>query len=216
LHWLCSVPIGITLVLLGVTGNIISIIVWFRLNRSKSRRNKSTALYFIVLAFCDISLLVFFFLHDSLPSAVRSIKTTFSFAILYSWFFFPMFFFSLVSSIFMIVGVTVNRYVMIAFPTKVQIFYSNTRSKNGILGIFTFAFFANLPHFFNFHAVGKKGEYQITPTEYGSSQLSISYEFWAHCIALVLAPWSVIAVLNVLIIYNLQIQLSKFAKTKGM
>ena len=217
LHWLCSVPIGFTLSILGLIGNIISTIIWFRLNRSKSRRNKSTAMYFITMGFCDSSLLMFFLLHDSLPSAVTSIKATFGFALLYSWFFFPMFFFSLVCSIWMVVGVTVNRFVMIAFPTKVQKFYSNTRSKLGIFGIFAFAFVVNLPHFFTFHAVEiKNGKWEIVSTEYGSSQLSINYEFWIHCIALVLGPWSVIAILNVIIIFNLRKQMKKFVTVKGM
>ena len=215
LHWLCSVPIGATLAILGLIGNIISIIIWFRLNRSKSRRNRSTALYFIILAFCDSSLLMFFLLHDSLPSAVTSIKTTFGFAALDSWFFFPMFFFSLVCSIWMVVGVTANRYVMIAFPTKVQKFYSNTRSKLGILGIFIFAFLANLPHFFTFHVIGKDDGYLSVPTEYGASQDSINYEFWAHCIVLVLGPWAIIAILNFLIIFRIRKQMKKFATEKG-
>jgi 7 transmembrane receptor (rhodopsin family). len=215
LHWLCSVPIGATLAIIGLIGNIISIIIWFRLNRSKSRRNKSTALYFMTLAFCDSSLLVFFLLHDSLPSTVTSIKATYGFAVLYSWCFFPMFFFSLVCSIWMVVGVTVNRYIMIAFPTKVQKLYSNTRSKLGILGIIGFAFLVNLPHFFTFHVVEKDGGYYSLPTDYGSSQHSINYEFWAHCIVLVLVPWAVIAILNGLIIFNLRKQMKKFVTEKG-
>ncbi|XP_066918929.1 FMRFamide receptor-like isoform X1 [Clytia hemisphaerica] len=216
LHWICSVPIGITISLIGLIGNVISVIIWFHLNQSKSRRNKSTAQYFISLAFCDSALLLFFLLHDSLPSLVSTIKSNYYYAATWCWFLFPMFFFALVCSIWVVVGVTINRYIMIAFPTKVQIIYSDTRSKIGIFGITLFAFLVNLPHFFTYHAVkdGENGDYKITHTEYGASEASTNYEFWAHCIALVLGPWVVIAILNGLIIKILKNQMKKFTKEK--
>ena len=217
LHWICSVPVGATISAFGLLGNITSIIIWNRLNESKSRRNKSTALYFIALGFCDSSLLAFFLAHDTLPSNHPSLKENHIYASLFSWFLFPMFFFSLVSSIWMVVGVTINRYVMIAFPTKVQLLYSNTRSKFGIFLILLFAFVINLPHFFTYHVQNVNGTYSVELTEYGASEHSVNYEFWAHCIVLVLAPWASIAILNALIIFTLKKQMKKFHQlaTKG-
>ena len=157
LHWLCSVPVGITIASIGILGNTVSIRIWYQLCQSKLRRNKSTAHYFIWLAVCDMVLLLFFLLQDSLPNLFPGIKTGYYFGAMWCWFLFPMFFFSLVASIWMVVGITMNRFIMITFPTRAQVIYSQTRSKLGIFGIILFAFLVNLPHFFSYHVVEDKG-----------------------------------------------------------
>lgn len=57
--------------------------------------------------------------------------------------------------------------------------------------------------------------HKIVPTEFGASEDSINYEFWAHCIVLVLAPWFTILSLNVAIIHKLRRQKQKFSNGKG-
>lgn len=165
---------------------------------------------FIALGICDIMLLVTFLFHDTLPANNPELKQNYYYASIYAWFLFPMFFFSLVASIWMVISVTVNRFVMITFPTKVNVLYSRSRTKLGILAIITFAFCVNLPHFFTYEVDEKDGKYQLNFTEYGHSEASINYEFWAHCIVLVLSPWLTIAVLNGAIVYKLYQQTKKF------
>ena len=223
LHWVCSVPVGITLAITGLFGNVVSIKIWFQLCQSKLRRNKSTAFYFIWLAVSDIALLTFFLLYDSFPTALPAIKTSYYFGVLWSWFLFPMFFFSLVASIWMVVGITINRFIMIAFPAKAQVVYSQTRTKLGIFAVLLFAFLVNLPHFFTFKVMKDDNStvsedsvaYRIVPTEFGASENSINYEFWAHCIVLVLTPWFIIMTLNMSIICKLKQQIRKFSNGKG-
>ena len=153
LHWISSVPVGITIAIIGLFGNAISIRIWYQLCQSRLRRNQSTAHYFIWLAVCDMALLLFFLLHDSIPNLFPGIKMGYHFGAMWCWFLFPMFFFSLVASIWMVVGITMSRFIMIMFPTRAQVIYSETRSKLGIFGILLFAFVVNLPHFFSYHVV---------------------------------------------------------------
>lgn len=212
LHWICSVPIGAPLATLGLIGNIISIFIWNRISKTKTRGNQSTALYFIALSACDGGLLLSFLFMDTLSSNNPELTKNYHYAAAFAWVLFPMFFFTLVSSIWMVVGVTVNRYVMIAFPTRANALYTRFKSLLGIFGIFAFAFCVNLPHFFTYHvAETGNGTYQLSMTKFGHSDASIKYEFWAHCIVLVLVPWFTIAILNAAIICRLHQQMQKFS-----
>jgi neuropeptide Y receptor type 1 len=214
LHWIGSVPLGGTIAAFGIIGNIISIIVWNRLIKGKLKDNKSTGIYLITLAICDTGVLVFFLLADTIKADNAQLNNNFAYAAFFAWFGFPVFFFFVVASIWMVVGVTVNRYLMIQFPTKVRKIYSGWRTYAS-MGLFLgFAFVINIPHFFNFHVPFKNGTYNLELTEYGNTKGSEVYEFWVHCIFLVLAPWLSIAVLNGLIIYKLNQQAKKFSEMK--
>lgn len=73
------------------------------------------------------------------------------------------------------------------------------------LGIITtLAFIINAPHFATFEPVPDDQRNATDPafrmTEYGAGPGSTNYEFWVHCMFLVLAPWITIFVLNMLII----------------
>ena len=135
LNWVTSVPIGIPLCILGIIGNTISIAVWLRFIRKKIGTSPSSAIYFVALGVVDNGLLVFFLLTDALPKAIGS-KMSDSYG--YGWFYayigFPFFFFFIVASIWMLVGLTINRFIMVRFPVKV----------------FHFKFEFPFPHFSNY------------------------------------------------------------------
>lgn len=215
LHKIASVPLGATIATFGLIGNIISIIVWNRLIKSKLKDNQSTGLYFIALAFCDGGLLVFFLLSDTLKSNNPSLSHNYIFASFWAWFAFPVFFIFVVASIWMVVGVTLNRYVMIQFPTRVRKIYSKSRTLVSIAIFFSFSVIVNIPHFFTYTVPCRNGTYSIEFTEYGKGKGSTNYEFWVHCIFLVLAPWLTIIVLNTLILRKLSKQMKKVKEMKG-
>ena len=220
LHWIGSVPLGATIASFGLLGNIISIIVWKRLVETKLKDNQSTGIYLITLAVCDSGLLVFFLMSDTLKANNPSLENNYIYASFYAWFAFPVFFIFVVASIWMVVGVTLNRYIMIQFPTKVRSIYSRSRLYISIGLFLAFSVVVNIPHFFNFHVPYRNGTYMIELTEYGRTDGSKNYEFWVHCIVLVLAPWFSIVILNGLIIYRISQQMNKFkvmqGKTTGM
>ena len=73
------------------------------------------------------------------------------------------------------------------------------------LGIITLcAFIINTPHFATYELVPDSERNASDPafrlSAYGSGSGSMNYEFWVHCMFLVLAPWATIFVLNMLII----------------
>ena len=109
LHWICSVPLGIIFSVLGLIGNTLSVLVWKQILKKKISSNSSTSIYLIALAIVDSGLLVFFLFSDTLHVNSPEIKKTYSYAAFFSYVGFPMFFFFIVSSIWMVVGVTVNR-----------------------------------------------------------------------------------------------------------
>ena len=218
LHWICNVPIGITICVLGIIGNILSVYVWSRIVKKNRHGNPSTAIYLITMGVCDTALLFFFIFTESTSSIQPSIKSTYPYATFFAWFSFPMFYICVVASIWMTVGVTINRWVLITFPTRGSDIYSKKRTYIGIVIILLFSLLINIPHWFNFKVVMTSSNdttYSIEKTEYGLSQGAIHYEFWCHCIVLVLAPWITIATLNVLIIKKLRERTIKLTSVKS-
>ncbi|XP_047142081.1 probable G-protein coupled receptor 139 isoform X1 [Hydra vulgaris] len=217
LHWILSVPFGIIISILGLLGNALSIIIWKRLVNTKLRNNQSTGIFLIALAVCDSGLLIFFVLQDSLPALYPSLKEdSYSYAVFFCWIGFPFFFIFLVASIWLVVGVSLNRFIMITFPMKVKVIYTRKRTYYSILGFFIFSLLSNIPHFFNYKPENTTGgKWKVGITEYGASEGSKNYEFWVHCIFIVLAPWITIAILNSIIVYKLYKQ-SKIINQKLM
>ena len=79
-----------------------------------------------------------------------------------------------------------------------------------IFGLLLFGFIINFPHFFNYEAVpvydsesGNVSYWTYNATEYGMSEMCQHYEFWLHCMLIVILPWIFIAILNMLIVRNI-------------
>ena len=163
----------------------------------------------------DSGVLLFFILHDTLPAVHPSLKSIYEYAAFYSWVAYPLFYFFVVASIWMMIGVTINRYIMVAFPTKVRVIYNTKNTALSIVVILLFSFTINVPHFFSFSPqyIGN-GSYLLGETHFGVSEGVYKYDFWVHCIFLVLAPWFSILVLNILIIRQLRNQAEKFKNGK--
>lgn len=214
LHWIFSVPVGVVISIAGLIGNGLSLLVWKRVLKKNFGRNKSTAMYLIALALADSALLFFFLLDDSLPKILPSLESTMSFCYFHAYVGFPFFFLSIVVSIWLLVCVTLNRFLLVNFPIKAKSYCSTARANIGIGATIACCFVVNLPHFFNFSPKPGNGNTTkcITLSDYGKSNGSINYEFWVHCIFLVLAPWASIAFCNAGIVYGLHKRARKMAK----
>ena len=170
-------PLGIILCVLGLTGNTISVIVWMKMIRKKLTSTSSTSIFLIALAIVDSGLLLFFFLTTSIKSISPALSHQCSFNMFFAHFGFPMFFFHIVTSIWLVVGVAINRLIVVYFPMKVKTVC--TPAKTGIIIFFicVSCFIINLPHFFNYHVVKVTADnftrYRLRETEYakrGSAQ----------------------------------------------
>ena len=206
LHTIFSAYVGIAICIIGLIGNTISVAVWTRINKRRHDSSKSAGMFLIALAFSDSGLLIFFMATESFTSISTSFKTTFSYVWFYCYFGFPMYFFFIVLSIWMVISITYNRFIAVLFPHKTASL--NTIGKSYFIIIFTvlFSFAINMPHFFNFHPVKDQNDpekWTSGKTDYGQTHGAMMYDFWGHCMLLVLIPWVLITVLNLLIILKL-------------
>lgn len=204
-HWLSNVPLGTTCCVVGIIGNILPVYIWRRIARKSHQYCHSTAMYLFTLGIVDIGLLLLFLLTESISTAEPVIKTSWAYAIAHAWIFYPLLGVFTVASIWMIVGVTVNRWVLITFPLRSRVIYTTNNTLIGLAIITFFALLVNIPHWFRYRVVaGVNQTGLIKFTKYGLSDAYKQYEFWCHCMVLVLVPWLMIAVLNILMVKKLR------------
>jgi len=203
LDWIVSGPVGITICFVGLIGNVISIYAWYRIMKTKRSGGTATGIYLITLGIVDSGLLFFFLICCSLPATSKTVEHTYAYAFLFSYFGFPIFSFFIIASIWIMVGVTVTSLIMLRFPFKAKTWCSTKCAYIGIAATLIFVFFINIPYFFNYCPMKVKDGYSSYPTEYGSSEAALMYEFWVYCMFMVLVPWATIAVLNAIIIHSM-------------
>ena len=171
--------------------------------KTKRTGGTATGIYLITLGIVDSGLLFFFLLTDSIPTNSPAVKKSYAYASFFSYFGYPIFFFFVVASIWIMIGVTVTRFIMVKFPVKAKDWCSSRRAYFGIAATLTAIFIINVPHFFSYRPVKVKGGHTFKLTEYGSSESAQMYEFWVHCMFMVLVPWATIAILNAIIIHSM-------------
>jgi len=203
LDWIFNGPVGITICFVGLIGNVISIYAWYRIMKKARSGGTATGIYLITLGIVDSGLLFFFLICCSLPATSKTVEDTYAYAFLFSYFGFPIFSFFIIASIWIMVGVTVTSLIMLRFPFKAKTWCSTKCAYIGIAATLIFVFFINIPYFFNYRPMKVKDGYTSYPTEYGSSEAALMYEFWVYCMFMVLVPWATIAVLNAIIIYSM-------------
>ena len=85
-----------------------------------------------------------------------------------------------------------------------QILCSQKMAVFGIVLISVLCFIVNTPHFGSHYAIPDADRDAGAPaydvTEFGKGKGSQLYEFWVHCMFLVLVPWIIILSLNLMII----------------
>ena len=93
----------------------------------------------------------------------------------------------------------------------VQEYCNEKRANVGISMISGLCFLVNVPHFWSFTvdwsqgqgagaANGTTGGPALVKTDFQKGEGGMRYEFWVHCIFLVLVPWFSVFTLNLLII----------------
>ncbi len=110
MHWYSSVVVGSVFVVIGLIGNTLSIIVW---NRKPLRC--STGTYLVCQALSHIIALLFFFFTDTVVMLEPEVKKHYFYGVFYSYIGYPMAYLSVIISIWMTVGVTVDRYILVCW-----------------------------------------------------------------------------------------------------
>lgn len=116
MHFITSSYFGTIFVIVGLIGNVLSILVW---KRKKMR--SSTGTYLIGQAIADGGLLIFFFITDSLRMMAPVIDTSYVYGVFFSFIGYPIFFLFVVCSIWFTVGVTVDRYIQVCWITQAKV-----------------------------------------------------------------------------------------------
>ncbi|KAK7098657.1 FMRFamide receptor-like [Littorina saxatilis] len=201
MHWAASAVIGPIFVVLGLIGNIFSLIIWTR-----PHMRSSTGRYLTALAIADMGVLIWFILVDTLRSLHPELENDQAYAAFFAYLGYPVFFLFVVCSIWFMVGVTVDRFIMVCLITKAKEYCNERRANVGIFLICGLCFLINLPHFWSFEVnwerlkVGNTTEAALLKTPFQEGEAGLRYEFWIHCIFLVLVPWFTVFTLNLLII----------------
>ena len=215
LHKIASIYVAIPMCIFGLIGNIISIFVWKKINKKRSESGKSAGIYLIALAICDSGLLLFFLMTESFLQIDPTLNKNLRYIQFHSYVGFPFYFFFIVSSIWMVICVTMNRFIAVVYPHKAQDWNSLRVTYIIITATLLFSFCINIPHFFNLYPKYKDGIYSEASTKYGASMTAFYYDFWTHCMALVLIPWVTIFCLNIAIIRKLKYREKLQSNIKG-
>ncbi|XP_065650494.1 G-protein coupled receptor daf-37-like [Hydra vulgaris] len=126
------------------------------------------------------------------------------YATFYCYFGSPFYSIFIIASAWLIVAVTLNRFLMIILPLKARSLCSPNRVYWSIFGLIIFSLVINIPQFLIFKTIRvNETKVVIVTTTFGSSK---NFELWLHCIFALLTPWILIAVLNTIVIYYLSVQ----------
>lgn len=189
--------------MLGLIGNVLSLIVWRKITKKREDFHKSAGFYLITLALIHSGLLLCFLSFETLPKMIPQLKNNIKFIIFSCYFGFPMYFFFFIASIWMLISITVNRFVIVICPHKAETCNNIGKTKVEIGTTILFSFIVNIPHFFNKRPRISNGTAKIITTDYGKGNGARMYELWVHCIFLILVPWIIVSSLNAFIIHKL-------------
>lgn len=225
LNFVMSAIVAPVICFAGMVGNVLAVIIW---NRPKLR--SSTGRYLTGQSVADFSVLLFFVLFDSILAWIPDIKYSPFYGYCYCYIFYPGLFFAVVCSVWFTVGVTIDRYILVCWITKAKQYCNLKRANLGLGLITFNAFIINFPNYLSYTPVNpwgndNGGNYTIsdnnninqspenamkleptervqafTETEFFHSPSGQFYEFWIHCMILILIPWATVFSMNIMII----------------
>ncbi|XP_005097278.2 G-protein coupled receptor daf-37 [Aplysia californica] len=213
LHYLMSAIVGPIVCILGLIGNVLSLITWCR-----PGMRSSTGRYLTGQAVADFGVLLFFLLCDSVQFWAPSVGNSEVYGVFFCYIGYPFFFLTIICSIWFTVGVTVDRYIMVCWLTKAKRLCNERHANFGLLLITVNCFLINIPHFASFSPVLDRAENDtgktFVHTDFEKGSGGQFYEFWIHCIILILIPWVSVLAMNIMIIKKLNKTNKKMADKK--
>lgn len=191
---ICKNYIGPILCVFGVFGNILNLVVLI-----KGRLNETPYLYLKALAMTDMCALALSFIHLTISSKSSSFHWQFYDAFI----FFPLVNFFMASSVWLTVGVTIDRFVSVKEPLWARTKMSCNRARIRIGIILCLAICIIIPRFLCFQLAGEGNRYRISPTVFRASKSYRIYDI--TCIVLFhVAPLVIFLSSNSYLIYAVQ------------
>lgn len=201
--WTCGILLNLVGIL-GIFGNILSIII---LSRPQMRSSINYLL--IALARCDIILIVTSILLFGFPAIYEYSGQLFVYYFYVfphiSPYFFPVAMCAQTASIYLTFTVTLERFVAVCHPLRARALCTYGRAKLYVIGCWVFSVLYNLPHFW---------EVNVRPVNYdentvvyclGASALRRDRDYvniyihWMSLVILYIIPFTTLAILNALI-----------------
>lgn len=183
--------VGPTLCVFGVCGNILNLIILF-----KGKLNESPYLYLKTLAMTDMLALILSFIHMSFSGK----SPYYSWQVFNAYVFFPMVNFFMAASVWLTVGVTIDRFIYVKAPLLARSYCSINRARIRIASILMLTGLISFPRFFCYRVQEKDGVFTMQSTGFRSMKTYYKiYDF--ACIALFhAAPLIILMLCNVYLI----------------
>ncbi|XP_065643131.1 chemerin-like receptor 1 [Hydra vulgaris] len=197
-----TIYIGVSFSIFGLLGNFVSVAIWKRINRKRCNDRKSAGVYLITLTVTDSCLLFLFLSTEALQALMPSIIHG-SYTFFYTHIGIPLFYWLFCSSVWIVVFLTINRFIAVLFPLRSKRLNNLTNTYIIIFVVFFLSLALNIPRFYNYqmlHVSNSSVHEMFNQTQTKSLH---SYEFGVHCIFLLSSPFLIISVSNCSIIYKL-------------
>lgn len=193
----------------GIIGNILSIIVL-----SHRQMRNSTSYYLISLAVYDMILLLFMSLFLALPTIYleKDVLEGYYFAYRYMHpFVYPIALIAQTGTVYTTLAFTVERYIAVCKPLHAANTCTMSRTKRVIFIIFISSIIYNIPRFLEYKTATEWSDYYnrtvpvIQYTTVGSNKIFQEvYFIYSYLCIMFLLPFSVLTVLNILLIRAVQ------------
>lgn len=182
---------------LGITGNLLSMVVLLFGKMLKS----TTFTYMTSLAVCDAAVQL---LHaaDFVGILLRyNLYTSATCGMLYF-----LFFFFLHASVLLTVTMTVERYLMIKYPLKANVFFTVRKTRFAVATTFFVSFLVNVHNFFTRGTVWDEALMMDVCKALGEANTFFLLQVWPWIDGIMYCyfPFTVLLVTNMLIILNLR------------
>ena len=156
----CNVYIGPALCFFGIFGNIFNTFVLYR-----GRLYDSPYVYLKALSITDMLALMM-----SLPYLLNTQNSDHFIANVYNaYIFFPIVNLLTAASVWITVGVTIDRFIFVKFPLLARSYSSGARVKTRIVTIYAIAILFTIPRFFSFELVNEFNVYRMEFTLFHKS-----------------------------------------------
>ena len=208
---------GLLVCCMGIIGNGMSLVVLWKKSMQTST---STYSYLSALAVCDMCVLMFtmVLLWNDIEPPKQGVQKWPWVGGIYPYlfpFFHPAAITFQVISVWLTLGFTVDRYIMICHPFTAKQFCRPSRARIVIAGIFLAGVLFNIPKFFEYRTISVTLSQNITRigydlTPFGRSHLFRElYHSWFYIAFVCAVPFLCLAVLNAFLMYAVRKSMSK-------
>ncbi|CAC5412419.1 unnamed protein product [Mytilus coruscus] len=190
-----NIYIGPILCAFGICGNIMNLIVLF-----KGRLTDSPYLYLKTLALTDMFALTLSLVHMTISGK----STMYVWQFFNAYVFFPLANFFMAASVWLTVGVTIDRFIYVKAPLFARGYCSRKRARVRIILILCFTLLVSVPRFYCYTVNGNGDIFSLTKSSF---RASITYYriYNITCIVIIhVAPLLILMFCNVYLICALR------------